>query len=145
MLFRSRALRSIGIDHVLGYFDVQTVRDANLTTQTYPTVKPVDLQGKIEQGKVRLVDVRAKTEFDEGHIAQAEHHFLGRLLRELQSLPKSKPIVAQCLGGGRAAIATSILQRAGYDVTNMQGGFKAWVAANLPVESKELADIAMHV
>ena len=46
---------------------------------------------------------------------------------------KSQPIVAQCLGGGRSAIATSILQRAGYNVTNMQGGYNAWVEARLPI------------
>jgi len=56
------------------------------------------------------------------------------LLREIKSIDKSKPIVAQCLGGGRSAIATSILQRAGFDVTNMEGGFKAWGKSGLPVE-----------
>ena len=48
-----------------------------------------------------------------------------KLLREIKGIHKSQPIVAQCLGGGRSAIATSILQRAGFDVTNMQGGYKA--------------------
>ncbi len=71
---------------------------------------------------MKLLDVRAATEPHQRHIAGAEHRFLGKLLREIKSIHKSQPIVAQCLGGGRSAIATSILQRAGYDVTNMQGG-----------------------
>lgn len=79
-----------------------------------------------------MLDVRAATEFNEGHIAEAEHRFLGKLIRELGTIDKSKPIVAQCLGGGRSAIAMSILQRAGYEVTNMDGGYHAWVGAKLP-------------
>jgi hydroxyacylglutathione hydrolase len=82
-----------------------------------------------------LLDVRAATEYNEGHIAEAEHRFLGKLLREMGAIDKSKPVVAQCLGGGRSAIASSILQRAGYKVINMEGGYRAWVGAKLPTTS----------
>ena len=61
----------------------------------------------------------------------------GMLLREIKSLDKSQPIVAQCLGGGRSAIAASILLRAGFDVTDMHGGFLAWGKAGFPVEAAE--------
>ena len=127
-----RGLRSIGIDNVAGYFSAPSVLALGLRTESYPTSKPTDLQGKIESNEVVLIDVRASTEFKAGHIAGAEHRFLGRLLRELKSLPKSKPVVVQCQGGGRSAIAASILQRAGYDVINMQGGYNAWVPSGLP-------------
>ena len=110
----------------------QLTGSINLRTESYPTSKPTDLQGKIESNEVVLIDVRASTEFQAGHIAGAEHRFLGRLLRELKSLPKSKPVVVQCQGGGRSAIAASILQRAGYNVINMQGGYNAWVPSGLP-------------
>jgi rhodanese-related sulfurtransferase len=33
----------------------------------------------------------------------------------------------------RGAIAASLLQRAGYEVVNMSGGFEAWQRASLPV------------
>ena len=127
-----RSLRSIGIDNVGGYFDAAAVRESGLRTESYPSATPQELRGKIESGDVRLLDVRALTEFQVGHIAGAEHRFLGKLLREIKHIDRSKPIVAQCLGGGRSAIATSILQRAGYDVTNMQGGYNAWTQAGLP-------------
>jgi hydroxyacylglutathione hydrolase len=128
-----RSLRSIGIDLVAGYFDAKAVNEAGLRTSAYPNAAPQDLERLIDSGKVNLVDVRAETEFSAGHIAGAKHHFLGRLLREAVEIDRSKPIVAQCLGGGRSAIATSVLRRAGFDVTNMQGGYKAWVGAGLPV------------
>lgn len=128
-----RSLRSIGIDHVGGYFDANAVEKSGSRTASYPNASPQELEPQIDSGEVNLVDVRAETEFSAGHIAGAKHHFLGRLLREAVDIDRSKPIVAQCLSGGRSAIATSVLRRAGFEVTNMQGGYKAWVGAGLPV------------
>jgi hydroxyacylglutathione hydrolase len=63
-------------------------------------------------------------------------------LRSLDRLGNNKPVVTQCLAGGRSAIAASLLQRAGYDVVNMQGGYQAWVAAGLPVVREAVASEA---
>jgi len=128
-----RNLRSIGIDNVTAVLDADEVRRAGLRTESYRSLPPEELRTPIERGEVHLLDVRAATEFQEGHIPGAEHFFLGRLLRDLERLDRSRPVVAQCLAGGRSAIAASILQRAGFDVTNLQGGYAAWVAAGLPV------------
>lgn len=128
-----RRLRSIGIDNVCGSFNASDVKASGLRTQSYRSESPRQLRQRIEHGAVRLLDVRAATEFLTGHIAGAEHRFLGKLLREIENLDRSKPVVAQCQAGGRSAIATSILQRAGFDVTNMAGGYNAWTAAGLPV------------
>lgn len=132
-----RGLRSIGIDNVGGYFDAAAVRESGLRAESYSSATPKQLRPGIESGELRLLDVRAATEFQEGHIPGAEHRFLGRLLREIDGISRSQPIVAQCLGGGRSAIATSILQRAGFDVTNMQGGYRAWVDARLPITQND--------
>ncbi|MFO1005621.1 MAG: MBL fold metallo-hydrolase [Planctomycetaceae bacterium] len=134
-----KGLRSIGIDHVGGYFDAVAVSEAKLRTESYASATPTELRPLIDSGAVTLVDVRAATEYQQGHIHGADHRFLGKLLREMKSLSHSKPIVAQCLGGGRSAIATSVLQRAGYQVTNMLGGYNAWVKAGLPVEVPGIA------
>ena len=128
-----RGLRSIGIDLVGGYFEAAAVRESGLRTESYRTATVQEMRGPIASGEVQLVDVRAATEFQDGHIPQADHRFVGTLLRELPKISKHKPIVAQCLGGGRSAIAASILQRAGHQVINLQGGFKAWSEAGLPV------------
>ncbi len=128
-----RSLRSIGIDNVGGFFDASAVKDAGLRTQSYRTAAPSELQSPIDRGDVTLIDVRAATEFQAGHIAGAHHQFLGTLLQNIESLSNDKPVVAQCLAGGRSAIAASLLQRAGFDVVNMQGGYQAWVEAGLPV------------
>ena len=128
-----KRLRSIGIDNVCGSFDAGEVQAAGLRTESYRSETPQQLSERITTGAVKLLDVRAATEFQEGHIAGAEHRFLGKLLREIATIDRSRPLVAQCLAGGRSAIATSILQRAGFDVTNMSGGYNAWLAAGLQV------------
>ena len=132
-----RSLRSIGIDNVQGYFDINASEVQKQFTESYPSATPQELAASIENGSVRLIDVRAATEFNEGHIQNAEHHFLGNLLRQLSQMDKSKPLVVQCLAGGRSAIGTSILQRAGFKVTNMSGGYKAWRASGLPNHLEE--------
>lgn len=130
---RLRALRSIGIDNVGGYFDAAAVQAAGLRTESYSSLPPQELRETVASGKAKLLDVRALTEYQAGHIAGAEHRFLGKLLREITAIDNSRPIVVQCLGGGRSAIAASLLQRAGHKVTNMRGGLKAWIDAGLPV------------
>lgn len=137
-----RSLRSIGIDNVGGFFEVGSIKAAGLRTESYRSATPTELRRSIDSGDVTLLDVRAATEFQAGHIAGAEHRFLGTLLRNIEILSKSKPVVAQCLAGGRSAIAASLLQRAGFDVVNMQGGYQAWVAAGLPVVREEVATVA---
>lgn len=128
-----KRLRSIGIDKVSGFFDASAVKSAGLRIESYRSLPPRDLQEPIERGDVTLLDVRSETEFRDGRIAGAEHRFLGKLLREIDALDSSRPVVAHCQSGGRSAIATSILQRAGFDVTNMSGGYNAWVSSGLPV------------
>jgi hydroxyacylglutathione hydrolase len=132
-----RSLRSIGIDNVQGYFDINASEVQKQFMESYSSATPQELAASIENGAVRLIDVRAATEFNEGHIQNAEHHFLGNLLRQLSQMDKSKPLVVQCLAGGRSAIGTSILQRAGFKVTNMSGGYKAWRASGLPNHLEE--------
>jgi len=137
-----RSLRSIGIDNVGGFFDAGAVKSAGLRTESYRSATPAQLRASIDDGDVTLVDVRAATEFHAGHISGAEHRFVGTLLQNVGSLGGDKPLVVQCLMGGRSAIAASILQRAGFEVVNMQGGYQAWVDAGLPVVQEEVAPVA---
>lgn len=129
-----RRLRSIGIDNVGGYFDTRAVKGAGLRTEAVESASPEELRSRIESGDATVLDVRAATEYKEGHIPGAEHKFVGKLLREMNGVERSKPVIIHCLGGERAAIAASVLQRAGYDVVDMNGGYRAWAAAGYPIE-----------
>jgi hydroxyacylglutathione hydrolase len=130
-----RSLHSIGIDKVCGVFDADAVRQAGLRTESYESAEPAALRPRIESGSELLLDARAAVEHRESRIKQARHQFVGGLVKSLAEIPKDRPVIVHCQGGGRSAIAASILQRAGHRVTNMKGGIRAWKEAGLPVES----------
>lgn len=49
---------------------------------------------------------------------------------------KSTPMVVYCQGGGRSAVAADTLTKMGYShVSSLAGGFAAYRAAGLPVDS----------
>ncbi len=128
-----RGLRSIGIDDIAGYFDAEQVRELRLRTEAYGMETPAELREAITSGSLQLLDVRAATEFNAEHIEGAKHRFLGTLPRSLDRLACDRPVVVQCKAGGRSPIAASLLQRAGFNVLDMQGGLDAWKRAGLPV------------
>ncbi|TWT95422.1 Beta-lactamase hydrolase-like protein [Botrimarina colliarenosi] len=134
-----RVLNKIGVDEVKGVFSVDELRKAGRLDHAYPNEGPENLAERIVAGQVQVIDVRAQGEWNDGHIAQAEHRFLGKLSDNLQGLDRSKPVVTQCQSGKRSAIAASILIDAGYDVINLAGGFGAWNHAGLPVEASDTA------
>jgi hydroxyacylglutathione hydrolase len=81
-----------------------------------------------------VLDVRALTEWQTGHIPAAQHLMLGYLPERIGEVPAGKPLLVQCQAGARSAIGASILQANGLtNVMNLKGGFQAWAAAGLPV------------
>jgi hydroxyacylglutathione hydrolase len=134
----TRVLRKIGVDHIAGVFQPEAVTAANLRTQSYRSLSPAEIAPGITSGDLTLIDVRAETEWNTGHIAQARHLFLGRLPDQASEFSR-REIVTQCLAGGRSAIAASILQAAGADVINMVGGITAWRDAGLPITPEDVS------
>ena len=84
---------------------------------------------------LQVLDVRTPKEWESGHIPCARHIFLPELPKKADVLDKSKPVITYCDSGYRASIAASLLQRHGFkDVRTMPGSWRAWQAANYPVE-----------
>jgi hydroxyacylglutathione hydrolase len=133
-----KSLRSIGIDDVHGYFDVNSAPVQALQLERYASVPPDKLKPRIDSGEVLLLDVRSASEFSDQHIPGAEHRFLGTLLREIGEIDRSKPIVTQCTLGGRSAIAASLLQHSGFDVIDLKGGIHAWIEAGFTTQQQSL-------
>jgi rhodanese-related sulfurtransferase len=84
----------------------------------------------------RLVDVREQDEWARGHIPGAAHIGKGIIERDIETLipdPTTR-IVLYCGGGYRSALAADALQQMGYtDVLSMDGGWRGWTEAGLPV------------
>jgi rhodanese-related sulfurtransferase len=83
-----------------------------------------------------LIDVREEEEWRRGHLPGARHLCKGVIERDIETTvpDHGARIVLYCGGGFRSALAADNLQRMGYTrVESMDGGWRAWTAAGLPV------------
>jgi hydroxyacylglutathione hydrolase len=133
-----RALALIGLDRVAGYFAVTAAtRLSEDRRSRIQQVTPADLAAMRGDSVPVVIDVRNDNEWNDGHLPSALHIPLGHLTDRLSELPKGSPVVMQCATGARSAIAASLLTRAGrHDVSNLAGGYQAWVAAGLPTTNE---------
>ncbi len=131
-----RGLVRIGLDHIHGYIpDLSAWRAANKPLATVKDISATELANMIQRDDLEVIDVRATSEYQTGHIADARHVHLGYLADNLEKLPRDKTLVVQCLGGDRSSTACSLLLKHGYkNLLNLTGGIGAWEKAGLPVE-----------
>ncbi|MGH9668121.1 MAG: rhodanese-like domain-containing protein [Bryobacteraceae bacterium] len=104
-------------------------------------VKEIDIEGyrrMQESGSpLLLVDVREDTEWAAGHAAGATHLGKGIIERDIETrVPdKNATLVLYCGGGYRSALAADALRQMGYaNAISLDGGWRAWQAAGLPIE-----------
>ncbi len=96
-----------------------------------------DYGKKLYETKNKIVlDVRTKSEYDEGHLVNAMliDYYQRDFKQQLSKLDKNKPVFVYCRVGGRADSAVEILSDLGFKtVYNLQGGILAWTKSNNPV------------
>ena len=99
------------------------------------TVLPVnDFEKAIAPGPVQLLDVRTPAEYKDGFIKAAvnanwqdEKQFAAQAAK----LDKAAPVYLYCLSGVRSGKAADWMVANGFSkVINLEGGIKAWLAAN---------------
>lgn len=97
-----------------------------------------ELTEQMENGEIRLIDVREKMEFAGGRINGAELIPLGELAERHKELDQTRPIYVMCRTGRRSAEAQKKLHALGFtNVINVVGGVEAWKKENLPLERDE--------
>lgn len=125
----------IGLDHLGGYFEPEVIATWPGERQSYQTTTPGEIAETVLKGEVTVIDVRALSEWNEGHLPQARHIMLGYLLRQAAEIPRDKPVLVHCQVHSRSAIGASILQAKGISqIIKLDSGYEGWVAAGLPVE-----------
>lgn len=83
------------------------------------------------------LDVRETRDYEGGRLPNAVHIPLSQLEARSGELAKyaSRPVIAYCESGNRSRMAGAALAKAGVkDVYHLNGGFRAWKDAGLPVE-----------
>lgn len=130
-----RDLALIGLDRLAGYWSVDAIDWWRDQDRPLVTVAQITVQQLADASHNVVVDVRAASEWDAGHIPGAKHIPLPELADRLSELPTERPLVLQCAGGARSMIAASLLQAHGVEgVVNLTGGYGAWLKAGLPTE-----------
>jgi len=93
---------------------------------------------RLDRGdKFLLVDVREESEYAKDHLPGAIHLGKGVIERDVEAkVPDtSTEMILYCGGGFRSALAADNLQKMGYtNVISMDGGWRGWKEANLPIE-----------
>ena len=124
-----RDLYRIGLDNVAGYF---TARDLLLYKEQgneLAKLDTADFSDVEEKGnKTEVLDVRKASEFSESRVEGAINIAHTRLLPRMDELDKSKKYLVYCMTGGRSAVASALLKRAGYDVTLIEDDFAKYKA-----------------
>lgn len=97
-----------------------------------------DVKQKLARNEsFKLIDVREESEWAGGHLPGASHLGKGIIERDIEAtIPDtSSEIVLYCGGGYRSALAADNLQKMGYtNVYSMDGGFRGWKEAGLPID-----------
>jgi hydroxyacylglutathione hydrolase len=123
----ARGLRAVGFLELAGY-----VTAVPLTEKLDP-MELDELEQLLEQGAVQVVDVREKSERDDGYIPGSPH-IPFRLLRDFgtEGVDTEKPVVTICESGMRASIAASVLRAAGVHARPvLHGGVHDWPAGTV--------------
>jgi hydroxyacylglutathione hydrolase len=126
----ARELALIGLDRALGV--LAPPRLSQLSDRPLVRLEsiPASTLGQSAPTSGVVLDVRNRSEWEEGHLPGARSIPLAQLTGRLAELRGKGPIAVHCQGGSRSAVAASVLQAAGFDdVVDVKGGYAAWVGA----------------
>jgi len=109
-----------------------------LNLSAFAQVLDVDgFEKKIQQTpNAYLLDVRTSGEFGGGHLPKAMNIDFRSpdFSAKVAQLSKDKPVLIYCLSGGRSAQAAEQMRAAGFQVTEMKGGYLKWTTRMKPLE-----------
>lgn len=129
------AVRDVGGSHVA---EVSALASAYLGDRNgLDTVSHFELERRLRDGDVIVLDVRPAAEFRAGHISGAISVPPTEIARRLRSIPQDRPVVAYCRGPYcvYADDAVRALRRQGHEAVRLEDGYPEWARAGLPVES----------
>jgi hydroxyacylglutathione hydrolase len=129
-------LARVGIETERGYLEggVAGWTRAGFDLATLPEISVQELQQRLSENRINVLDIRREAEWLAGHIEGAAWWPLDRFRVSPPEVDLNVPLAVHCQSGYRSMIACSLLQRAGFqNVINVSGGFGAWQEAKLPV------------
>ncbi len=99
-----------------------------------PSIDIAQLEARLADGSVRVLDVREDHEYRGGHLPGAIHIPVRRLPDRLGRLKRDKPYAVICQSGSRSRGATNLLLDSGFeDTVSVRGGTGAWARSGRPI------------
>jgi rhodanese-related sulfurtransferase len=131
---------AVGVTNIAGYLagGMTSWREEQRNIQQTERLTITDLHGRWERedGKLQVLDVRERSEWDAGHIPGSIHQPYHDIADIPDDIDPAEPVAVVCGSGQRAAVAASLLQRYGADhvIHVVQGGVPRWKREGWPVD-----------
>ena len=137
-----RELVRIGIDRPVAYSvgGTATWAGPEAPASSYPREDHAAMARALRcDPDLPMLDLRRRSEVEDGHVRGAKHvalHDLRRRLEEVTAWARQagQPVWVYCGSGFRASIAASLLEAAGIDVVHVDDDFVNAAQAGLPIE-----------
>ncbi len=117
----------IGLDNIKGFATPADLMDSDTELVSTETVNFNQVDELLQKGGYTLLDVRKKSEFDDGHGEGALNIAHTRLLDRMEEVPSNQPVIVHCKSGARASAASSLLERKGHTVYYVDDLVEPWL------------------
>ncbi len=100
--------------------------------ETKLSISLAELKLWLEAGRpLRIVDVRSRSEFEDGHVLDAVHFPIEEIENGKSPISTEQIVVTVCTkGGGRSERAARLLRnQSGIEAYFLEGGTNGWMAA----------------
>ncbi|HAP00821.1 MAG TPA: MBL fold metallo-hydrolase [Bacteroidetes bacterium] len=130
-------LARVGYEKVIGYLNggFDAWKNAGKSTDMVISIDAEEFAlDKKHEKNIHVIDVRKESEYDAGHVEDAENCVLQNFEEEIADLNKEEHLYIHCQAGYRSMIAASILKRKGFhNLKNVYGGYAAIAKHELPI------------
>ena len=110
----------------------------NIYSEKYRKYQVVDTNGAVslmDDDELIIIDVREEKERKAGFLSNDLNIPMGQVKAKMDSLDKSKNILVYCKSGTRSDRIADILSKNDFQtVSSLNGGFNAWLKADLPIQ-----------
>ncbi|BES65715.1 MBL fold metallo-hydrolase [Gottschalkiaceae bacterium SANA] len=136
-----RALYSVGLDNVTGFLKggMPAYAASGLITARFESVSASEAKERYEEGSLRLIDNRLKSEWDRGHIQGSSHVPAPDVRHNFHQLEGNKTLAFICNSGNRSLLAASLMLNfsKAQNVINVIGGMTAWLSLGYPLVAED--------
>jgi hydroxyacylglutathione hydrolase len=121
----------IGYDNVKGFAEIDTLQRYFQDDGPVDTIDEItfeEVETLRQSGDAEVLDVRYRSEYNEGHVDGALNASYTRMPEYATDLPTDKTLLVHCASGARAAAASAFLRRTGRDVVYVNDAFDNYEA-----------------